>query len=221
MPGIRVKGSNETVKAGKIICLLRSYKAHAEEMRSAPSAKPEFFLKPSTAIIGDGMDIILPEGSDEVHHEVELAVVMGKEGRDIPADKAMEHVLGYAVFIDVTARDIQARAKAEGRPWTIAKGYDTFAPMSEIVPKDMMGDPHNREIWLRVNGETRQSSNTNKLLFRIEDIIEFVSSIMTLERGDIIATGTPEGVSQIVAGDTIEAGIGEAVILKVGVKKRE
>ena len=220
MVEVTIQCSEETLTAGKIVCLLKSYRAHAEEMQSVPATKPEFFLKPSTAIISDGMTIILPEESKEVHHEVELAIVIGKSGKNIPASQAPDHVLGYAVFIDVTARDIQLKAMGDGRPWAIAKGYDTFAPISAVMPKGQVGDPQNIELWLRVNGELRQRSNTNKLLFTIEDIIAFISSIMTLERGDIIATGTPEGVGPIRAGDRITAGIEHVGELTVDVKSQ-
>jgi len=219
MRKISIAGSDKEIEVGKLVCLLRSYKAHADEMMSAPSAVPEFFLKPASAIIENGGTIILPKESIDVHHEVELAVVIGKTGRNIQRGVAMEHVFGYAVLIDVTARDIQAKAKKDGKPWAAAKGYDTFAPTSEIVPKEMVGDPHNLDIWLKVNGEFRQKSNTKNLLFSIGQIIEYVSGIMTLEKGDIIATGTPEGVSQIVDGDVVEAGIQKVGTIKVNVKR--
>ena len=130
----------------------------------------------------------------------------------------MGHVLGYAAFIDVTARDIQARAKKAGKPWSAAKGFDTFAPMSDITPAEKVEDPQNLGIWLKVNGEMRQMSNTSKMIFSIEKIISHISGIMALEEGDVIATGTPEGVSQIIAGDDIEAGVEGVGTLKVGVK---
>ena len=218
MVALTIHGSEETLAVGKIVCLLKSYRAHAKEMKSAPSMKPEFFLKPSTAIIHDGMAIILPKESKEVHHEVELAIVIGKRGKDIPSSQALDHILGYAVFIDVTARDLQLKAMADGRPWAIAKGYDTFAPISAVMPKAQVVNPQNLELWLKVNGELRQQSNTKKLLFTLDEIIAYVSSIMTLERGDIIATGTPEGVGQIRAGDRITAGIEQVGDLTVYVK---
>lgn len=206
------------LEVGKIVCLLRSYAAHAREMGNAVPEELEFFLKPPTTIIRDGEDIVIPPESKEVHHEVELAVIIGKEGHCIPRERAMEHVLGYSILIDVTARDIQARAKSRGLPWTAAKGYDTFAPMSVIVPKSEVTNPHELDIWLKVNGQCRQRSNTRLMLFKIPEIIASISRIMTLEPGDIIATGTPEGVSQIVAGDSIEAGIDCLGTLKVGVR---
>lgn len=204
---------------GKIICLLRSYAAHAEEMGGPPSVEPDFFLKPPTAIVHDGMQIYLPKESREVHHEVELAVLVGKPGKNISEHSAMDHVAGFGIFIDVTARDIQAAAKKAGKPWSIAKGFDTFAPISEIVPACDIPDPHNLEIWLKVNGELRQSSNTSKLLFSIPEIISWVSERMSLEAGDIIATGTPEGVSEIVDGDIVKAGIDGLGVLELKVTR--
>ena len=218
MVNIKIAGSQDSVKIGKVICLLRSYEAHAAEMKSAVPTEPEFFLKPRSAIICHGEDIVIPKESEEVHHEVELAVVIGKPGKNIPESEAMGHVLGYAVFIDVTARDIQARAKKAGKPWSAAKGFDTFAPMSDITPAEKVEDPQNLGIWLKVNGEMRQMSNTSKMIFSIEKIISHISGIMALEEGDVIATGTPEGVSQIIAGDDIEAGVEGVGTLKVGVK---
>ena len=206
------------LEVGKIVCLLRGYAAHAEEMGSEVLDEPDFFLKPSTAIIRDGEEIIIPKESNIVHHEVELAVIIGKTGRFIEKEVAMKHVLGYSILIDVTARDIQAQAKKLGRPWIIAKGFDTFAPMSSIVPKADIDNPYDLNIWLKVNGEYRQKSNTSLLVFKISEIISKVSNVMTLEPGDIIATGTPEGVSQIVAGDKIEAGIDGIGTLNVGVR---
>ncbi len=208
----------KTFQAGKILCLLRSYAAHAEEMGNAPSVKPDFFLKPSSAIIFHDENIIIPPQSEEVHHEVELAVLIGKGGSNIPAKQAEQHIAGYGILIDVTARDIQAKAKKNGKPWAIAKGFDTFAPVSDFMKKEKVTDVHNLDIWLRVNGDIRQMSNTSKLLFKIPEIIEFISARMTLEPGDIIATGTPEGVSRIMPGDIVEAGIDEIGILKVGVE---
>jgi len=211
--------NGQELEVGKIVCLLRSYAAHAEEMGNEILDSPDFFLKPSTTVIRDGEDIIIPKESNEVHHEVELAIIIGKTGRFIQKELAMKHVLGYSILIDVTARDIQAQAKKDRRPWTASKGYDTFAPMSNIVPKADINDPHDLDIWLKVNGEYRQRSNTSLLLFKIPEIISSISSVMTLEPGDIIATGTPEGVSRIVPGDQIEAGIDGLGTLNVGVRE--
>lgn len=218
MVAIDIAGSDEKINVGKVICLMRSYAAHAAEMKSAVPEEPEFFLKPSTAIIGEGDYIVIPEESKEVHHEVELAMVIGRPGKGIPESEALEHVLGYAVFIDVTARDLQAKAKKAGKPWSASKGYDTFAPMSAVTPKENVKDAQNLGIWLKVNGDVRQESNTSNMLFTLGRIISHISKIMELRPGDVIATGTPEGVSQIVAGDEIEAGIDEVGTLRVGVR---
>ncbi|MBA3044756.1 MAG: fumarylacetoacetate hydrolase family protein [Candidatus Thermoplasmatota archaeon] len=214
-----VKIDGKKIEAGKIICLLRSYRAHAEEMGSKVSEKPEFFLKPGTAIIHGGDEIIIPGESDDVHHEVELAVIIGKPGKNISVETAMEHVAGYAVMIDVTARDIQAVAKKAGKPWTVAKGFDTFAPISDGVSASRVPDPRNLEIWLKVNGQYRQRSCTGMMIYSIPEIISHISGIMTLEAGDIIATGTPEGVSRLVPGDAVTAGIGSVGEINVSVSK--
>ena len=209
------------LEIGKIVCLLRNYADHARELGNDVPDDISFFLKPPTTIIRDGGDIIIPPESEDVHHEVELAVIIGKEGHFIEKERAMEYVLGYAILIDVTARDIQARAKKAGKPWTIAKGYDSFAPMSSIIAKSKISNPHDLNIWLRVNGESRQKSSTGMMLFRIPEIIAAMSRVMTLEPGDVIATGTPDGVSRIVAGDEIEAGIDGLGTLSVGVVNQD
>ncbi len=216
MVDVRVRGGG-SVKVGKIVCLLRNYRAHAAEMKSAPPREPFFFLKPATAIIPDGGTIIIPRKSKNVHHEAELAVVIGKKATNISRTNAMSHVMGYAVMIDVTARDIQDEAKKEGRPWAAAKGFDTFAPISDVMPSKEVGDPHALDISLMVNGEVRQKGSTSMMIFKIDEVIGYVSSVMTLEPGDIIATGTPEGVAQIRDGDTIEAEIDKVGRLRVRV----
>lgn len=213
-----VKVDGKKIEIGKIVCLLRSYRAHAEEMDSSTPEKPEFFLKPRSAIIHDGGEIIIPPESSDVHHEVELAIIIGKGGAKIPVEKAMGHVLGYAVLIDVTARDLQAKAKKAGKPWAAAKGFDTFAPISNGVPASIITNPQNLAIWLIVNGEYRQKSCTGMMIYSISEIISHVSRIMSLEPGDIIATGTPEGVGQIVSGDIVEAGIEGIGTIKVRVR---
>jgi 2-keto-4-pentenoate hydratase/2-oxohepta-3-ene-1,7-dioic acid hydratase in catechol pathway len=213
-----VKIDGKKIEIGKIICLLRSYRAHAEEMGSSVPEKPEFFLKPRSAIIHDGQEIVIPPESSDVHHEVELAVIIGKGGSKIPVEKALGHVLGYAVLIDVTARDLQAKAKKAGKPWTAAKGFDTFAPISDGVPASKIANPQNLKIWLKVNNECRQESCTGMMIYSIPEIISHVSGIMSLEQGDIIATGTPEGVGRIVSGDAVEAGIESIGTIKVRVR---
>lgn len=219
MPCYRFEESSPEVEIGKIVCLARTYRKHAEEMGSTVSDEPLIFLKPASAVIFDRQSIVIPERVKEAHHEVELGVVVGKRGRKIPVERAGEHILAYLVGLDITARDLQREAKERGLPWAAAKGFDTFCPVSNAVMKERAGDANNLDIELRVNGITRQSSNTKNMAYTVEEIISFVSEIMTLERGDLILTGTPEGVGRINAGDVLEANLGGICSLKVDVKK--
>ena len=156
--------------------------------------------------------------SDCLHHEVELGVVINKRCKNIKKENSLDYVLGYCIALDITARDIQSIAKKNGWPWGIAKGFDTFAPISNIILKKDVSDPNNLDFYLKVNGKIRQISNTKHLVFSIEEIIEFISKIMTLEPGDLIMTGTPEGVDEIKTGDILEANLNDMCFLKVDVK---
>ena len=209
---------NMNLKIGKLVCLARTYKKHAEEMKSEIPKEPLIFLKPTSSVIFNGESIQIPKMSKCVHHEVELAVIIGKKCKNILKKDAMNYIFGYAVALDITARDIQNKLKNKGWPWGIAKGFDTFAPISEVVLKENVSNPQNLDISLKLNGKIKQSSNTNNMIFSIEEIIEYISKIMTLETGDLIMTGTPEGVGEIVSGDILEAQLGEICFLTVYVK---
>lgn len=199
----------------KIVAVARNYRAHAEEMGSPVPEIPTLFLKPPSSLIGDSDVIILPAVSQRVDHEVELAVIMKDRCKKASADKALEFVMGYSVFIDVTARDLQAEAKKKGLSWAVSKGFDTFAPIGpKIVPKEEI-DPYDLDIWLKVNGVYKQNGNTRDMLFPVDELISHISQVMTLEPMDIIATGTPEGVGPITDGDVIEAGIEGIGVLTV------
>ena len=211
--------NDKQVSIGKIICLARTYRKHAQEMNAKTPDEPLLFLKPESSVIFNNESIIIPKMSKCLHHEVELGVVIGKDGKNITQDNAMDHVLGYLVGLDITARDIQSVAKKNGWPWSIAKGFDTFTPISDIVLKKEVPNPHNLDLTLKVNRELKQQSNTRYMIFSIERIIEFISKIMTLKRGDLILTGTPEGVGEITEGDIIEANLGDICLLKVDVKR--
>jgi len=183
-------------------------------MRSDEPAEPVLFLKPSTSLISNGEAILIPEGIGMVHHEVELALIIGKNGKGIPEKDALSHVSHVAVFNDVTARDLQTTARKAGLPWALAKGMDTFAPLSEPVPLDQVPDIHSLDLELRVNGEPRQKGNTAQMIFPPERLISYISKFMTLETGDVIATGTPSGVGPLGPGDTVEAvvhGVGKLI----------
>jgi len=188
-----------------IFCIGRNYVEHAHELQNEVPDRPLVFLKPTSSLIGDGMQIRIPPQSNNVHHEVELVAAIGKGGRNISHEEALNHVAGYAVGIDVTARDIQQQAKENGHPWTVAKGFDTFAPLSPFVSADQVANPQTLNLELVVNGQLRQSDNTNLMIFPLPELISYLSSIFTLQPGDLIFTGTPKGVSPISSGDQIEA----------------
>jgi len=206
------------ITIGKLVCLARTYKKHAQEMNSDITKEPLLFLKPASSVIFNGDTIKIPKMSNCIHHEVELGVVIGKECKNISKKDAINYVLGYLVALDITARDIQANLKKKGWPWGISKGFDTFAPISDVVLKEDVSNPQNLDILLKVNGHIRQSSNTGSMIFSIEEIIEYISNIMTLELGDLIMTGTPEGVGEILSGDILEAQLGNICSLKVFVE---
>ncbi len=195
------------VKPSKIICLGRNYAKHAKELGHEVPKEPVIFLKPPSSLIGPKEAIILPRISKRVDHEVELAVIIGKRGRRISRERAMEYVLGYTILLDITARDLQWEAKRKGLPWTVAKGFDTFAPVGPRLVDKRELDVSDLELGLKVNGELRQLARTSEMIFKIPEIIEYISSVMTLEAGDIIATGTPAGVGPLRHGDEIEAWI--------------
>ena len=207
MRSVTLLPTHKKYAVGKILCLGQNYAKHAKEMGAVAPSSPIIFLKPSTAVIENGEAIVLPAMSDDVHHEVELTVLLGKKGKNIPQSKAFNYIAGYGIGLDMTMRDRQKEAKAAGNPWSIAKGFDTSAPLSPFISKDQVNNPDNLEITLRVNGKERQHSNTSNMIYKIDYIIAFLSSIFTLEEGDIIYTGTPEGVGKVVEGDVIDAEI--------------
>ncbi len=208
----------DSLPIGKIICLGRNYPEHIKEMKAETALTPVLFIKPSSAVLSGGGTVLIPPISHDVHHEVELVVVIGRDGRSIPEESAMEHVAGYAVGLDMTLRDVQAEAKKKGLPWSVAKGFDTSAPLSAAVRRAAVHDPHALAIELKVNGAVRQSSDTSHMILRIPAIIAYCSTIFTLESGDLIFTGTPEGVGRVVAGDRIEARIASVGALSVDVR---
>jgi len=179
------------VNPGKILAVGLNYAAHAAEQNAKPPDTPLIFSKCTTALIGPGDPIRLPRISDMIDYEAELAVIIGSEARSVSADRALEYVAGYTIMNDVTARDLQRRE----RQWARAKGLDTFAPCGPwLVTKDEIPDPHGLDLELEVNGEARQNSNTSDLIFKVPQLIEFISQDLTLKPGDIISTGTPSGV---------------------------
>jgi len=187
-------------RPSKIVCVGLNYTEHARELKMDLPSEPILFLKPPSAVINPGDKIIMPEMSSRVDYEGELGVVIGKRCRNIRAGDAQDHILGYTCFNDVTARDLQQK---DGQ-WTRAKSFDTFAPFG---PGIAVIDPGSARIQTRVNGNIRQSSNTSDLIFNVFELVEFISRVMTLEVGDVIATGTPPGVGPLQSGDMVEVEI--------------
>ncbi|MBP2674106.1 MAG: ycgM [Deltaproteobacteria bacterium] len=206
-----------TYPIGKILCIGRNYAEHIRELGNETPEAPVVFIKPASSVIGDGEAIVIPPYSSECHHEVELALLIGTTGKDIPADRAMDHIAGYGVGIDLTLRDVQAELKKKGLPWEIAKGFDTACPLSTFVEKSRVPDPHSLRIRLSVNGETRQDGSTSMMIHRIPDIVSHMSGRFTLEAGDVLLTGTPAGVRRIVSGDRLSAEIPGVATLNVTV----
>ncbi|CAN5746018.1 fumarylacetoacetate hydrolase family protein [soil metagenome] len=186
-------------RPSKIVCVGRNYLEHARELGNELPERPLLFFKPPSALIGDGEAIVLPRESSRVEHEGEIAVVIGRRGRGISPEGALEHVAGYAALNDVTARDLQ---KTDGQ-WTRAKGFDSFCALGAMAPAAGI-DPRELEVLCRVNGELRQQGRAADMAFDIPTLIAYISSIMTLEPGDVIATGTPAGVGPLQPGDVVE-----------------
>lgn len=202
---LNVDGRSLTVS--KIVCMARNYAEHAKELGHPLPKEPVYFLKPPSCLLPGGGEIRVPTDQGRVDVETELAVIVGESGCDLTAEDAAKLVAGYAVFFDITGRDLQRVAAKAGNPWTAAKGYDTFGPISPVVPRSRVPDSGNLDLRLRVNGTVRQNSNTRHMVFGIPQTLAAISRVMSLEPGDILATGTPEGVWPIHPGDVLEAEI--------------
>mmetsp|Transcript_64442 Transcript_64442/g.127395 ORF Transcript_64442/g.127395 Transcript_64442/m.127395 type:complete len:218 (+) Transcript_64442:108-761(+) len=194
-----------------IYAIGRNYVAHAQELSNPVPKKPFWFVKPASSLLQSGADHACFPGKAESHHEVELGVIIGVPARKVCSERAMDHVAGYCVALDMTDREGQNQAKKEGKPWTACKGWDTSCPVSDMVPASRVADPNKLSIWLKVNeeAEPRQSASTSDMVFSVRDLISALSQVHTLQVGDLILTGTPEGVSAVVPGDVITAGITE------------
>lgn len=209
-------------RPSKIVCLGRNYKAHAKELKHTLPEEPLLFCKASSSLIAHKEKIIVPSWLEgRVDHEAELALVIGKTGKDIPEKDAINHLAGYTIINDVTARDMQKKDLENSNPWFRSKSLDTFAPLGPfIIPADEIRNPHNLKIKLKINNKIQQNASTADMLFKISEIISYISKYMTLNSGDIIATGTPEGVSEIKDGDKIEISISEIGTLENTVVKQ-
>jgi fumarylpyruvate hydrolase len=207
-----IEGTDALFPVRRIYCVGRNYAEHAREMGFDPDREPPFFfMKPADAIVAEGSQIPYPPKTQDFHYEIELVVAIGAGGRDIALESALDHVFGYAVGIDLTRRDVQIEARKAGRPWDMGKGFDRSAPCSALVPADRF-DPAAGAIWLEVNGERKQDSDLSKLIWNVAEVVSYLSGYMELQPGDLIYTGTPEGVGPLVPGDRVKGhvdGVGD------------
>lgn len=209
--GVPVLGRAERFPVHRIYCVGRNYAEHAKEMGFTGRELPFFFMKPADAVVvaepGRATPLPYPSLTGNLHHEIELVVAIGKGGRDIPAARAHEHIFGFAVGLDMTRRDLQNDMKKQGRPWCIGKGFDHSAPIGPITPVADAGAVEKAAIWLQVNGADRQRSTVDQLIWNIAETLEHLSAAWELQPGDLVYTGTPEGVGAVVRGDVLEGGI--------------
>ena len=210
-PSVPVVGTEAQFPVHRIYCVGRNYEEHAKEMGFTGREPPFFFMKPADAIVvappGATTPLPYPSITTNLHREIELVVAIGKGGKNIAAVDALSHIYGYAVGLDMTRRDLQNDMKKQGRPWSIGKGFDHSAPIGPITPAAQAGDVGKAGIWLQVNGVDRQRSNVAQLIWNIAETIEHLSAAWELQPGDLIYTGTPEGVSAVVTGDVLEGGV--------------
>ncbi|MEE9430169.1 MAG: fumarylacetoacetate hydrolase family protein [Melioribacteraceae bacterium] len=209
MKSISINNRIEKIQVGKIVCVGRNYVAHAKEMGNEVPKFPIIFLKTASNLVFNGDDIVHPTYSNDMHHEVELVLLIGETIKNANDDEAKNAIYGYAVGLDMTLRDIQLELRAKGQPWTLAKCFDTSAVVSDFILTSDYKFKGNEKIELYVNDELRQNSSLDKMIFSPIEIIKFISSKMTLEKGDLIYTGTPAGVGKVVKGDRITCQISE------------
>lgn len=220
MKTINILNTSKKIKPNNIFCVGLNYSNHIKEMNSLfkKSEYPVIFLKPNSAIINNNETIIIPDLSNEVNYETELVIIIKKDCYNIEKEKAYEYILGYSIGIDVTLRDIQKKAKENGHPWALSKGFYTSAPISDIVLKENISNIQNIDFCLYVNEELKQKGNTNDMLFKIDELISYLSKYFSLKKGDLIFTGTPEGVGLIKKGDKLKAILNNSVELNINVQ---
>lgn len=207
-PSLAVAGSADRFPVRRIYCVGRNYADHAKEMGADPTREPPFFfMKPADAVVPDGGDVPYPPGTANLHHEVELVVAIGRRGRDVAPESALDLVWGYAVGNDLTRRDLQTAAKGKGHPWEVGKGFDHSAPIGPLHPAASVGHPAAGAIAITVNGVERQRGDIADMIWPVPDIVSHLSKLFVLMPGDLIMTGTPAGVGPVVAGDTLVCAI--------------
>jgi len=205
LASLPVAGSDARFPVGRIYCVGRNYADHAREMGHDPNREPPFFfMKAANSIVQNHSEIAYPMGTKDVHHEIEMVVAIGKGGRNIPVDKALEHVWGYGVGLDMTRRDIQGEAKKLGRPWEMGKSFDESAPVTALRPATEIGHPAKGAIWVKVNGTVKQQGDLSQQIWSVPEQISYLSNLITLQPGDLVFSGTPAGVAAVVKGDRLE-----------------
>ncbi|SMG23432.1 fumarylacetoacetate hydrolase family protein [Paraburkholderia susongensis] len=209
---VPVDGSDTQFAVRRVYCVGRNYAAHAREMGFDPDREPPFFFcKPADAVVpvayGETLELAYPSQTQNYHYEAELVAVIGKGGSDIPLEQALDHVWGYAVGLDMTRRDLQMKMREMGRPWEIGKAFDRSAPIGPIHPASAAGHFESGALWLTVNGETKQKSDVSHLIWSVAETVSDLSKFFRLEPGDVIFTGTPEGVGAVKTGDTMKVGV--------------
>ena len=207
-PSVEIAGASTRFPVHRIYCVGRNYAAHAREMGADPAREPPFFFsKPADAVVPNGASVPYPPRTANLHHEIELVVAIGEGGRNIPVASALAHVFGYAVGNDLTRRDLQAAAKAQGQPWDTSKGFDHSAPITAIRRVADVGHPSRGAIWLEVNSQPRQRADLCEMIWSVPEIVSELSTLYELKPGDLVFTGTPAGVGPLVRGDSLVGGI--------------
>jgi len=206
-PSVAVANSDERFPVRRIFCVGRNYAAHARELGNDERDPPFFFTKPGDAVVDSGITVPYPALTKNLHHEIELVVAIGKAGFRIPRERALDHVWGYGVGIDLTRRDLQDEAKKASRPWDWSKAFDRSAPCGPIVPVGVSGHPQKGRIWLTVNGKVKQDGDLAELIWPVADVVSICSEAVELQPGDLIFTGTPAGVGALAAGDVVSGGV--------------
>ena len=218
---VPVVGTTDRFPVARVYCVGRNYEEHAREMGFTGREPPFFFIKPANTVVvvnaGEIGAMPYPSLTKNLHHEIELVVAIGTGGKNIKSADAHKHIYGYAVGLDMTRRDLQGEMKKQGRPWCIGKAFDYSSPIGPITPVAQAGDAENAEIYLQVNGKDRQRSTVSKLIWNVGEVIEHLSAAWELQPGDLIYTGTPEGVAAVVSGDTMVGGVAGLPTLTVKV----
>ena len=220
MPAINLLPDKQRIDTGTVYCIGRNYIKHIQELENEVNAEPVLFLKPAASLITQQRQIELPTYSADVHHETEIVLLVGREGRNISEDDALQHIEGVGIGLDLTARDTQTALREKGLPWTVAKGFETAACVSDFLPAERLGDLSHLRFTLRVNGELRQEGDSSLMIFSIPKIIAYISSIITLHPGDLVFTGTPHGVARIAPGDSLELSLEDILHARFTVAER-